>query len=95
VRAVITTHLAEEGLARDSLDVTLSLRIMEYVRALAFVNADSARQFEFVQSQWVNDGNFVAAGSAEDPSPETTVATANSATPPIQYADTLPSYPVS
>jgi Dyp-type peroxidase family len=34
---------------------------------LAFVNADPARQFEFVQSQWVNDGNFIAAGRAKDP----------------------------
>jgi hypothetical protein len=34
---------------------------------LAFVNADPARQFEFVQSQWVNDGNFVSAGTSKDP----------------------------
>lgn len=31
-RAVIATHLADERLARDPLDATLSLRIMEYVR---------------------------------------------------------------
>lgn len=34
---------------------------------LAVVNADPARQFEFVQSQWVNDGNFVGEGARSDP----------------------------
>ena len=34
---------------------------------LAIVNADPARQFEFVQSQWVNDGNFVGEGARSDP----------------------------
>jgi Dyp-type peroxidase family len=34
---------------------------------LAIVNADPARQFEFVQSQWVNDGDFVGEGSRSDP----------------------------
>jgi Dyp-type peroxidase family len=34
---------------------------------LAFVNANPGRQFEFVQSQWVNDGDFVSAGSEKDP----------------------------
>jgi Dyp-type peroxidase family len=34
---------------------------------LAFVNADPGRQFEFVQSQWVNDGDFISAGSEKDP----------------------------
>jgi hypothetical protein len=34
---------------------------------LAFVNTDPSRQFEFVQSQWVNDGDFVSAGSQKDP----------------------------
>jgi len=34
---------------------------------LALVNADPARQFEFVQSQWINDGDFVGEGSRSDP----------------------------
>jgi deferrochelatase/peroxidase EfeB len=34
---------------------------------LAFVNADPGRQFEFVQSQWVNDGDFIASGRDRDP----------------------------
>ena len=34
---------------------------------LAFVNADPGRQFEFVQSQWINDGNFISAGLEKDP----------------------------
>jgi Dyp-type peroxidase family len=34
---------------------------------LAFVNADPGRQFEFVQSQWINDGNFISSGSEKDP----------------------------
>jgi Dyp-type peroxidase family len=34
---------------------------------LAFINADPARQFEFVQSQWVNDGDFISAGRDRDP----------------------------
>lgn len=33
----------------------------------AFVNANPGRQFEFVQSQWVNDGDFVSAGRDKDP----------------------------
>ncbi|MGW3955967.1 Dyp-type peroxidase [Streptomyces sp. NPDC004752] len=34
---------------------------------LAFANADPGRQFEFVQSQWVNDGDFISAGTNQDP----------------------------
>jgi hypothetical protein len=33
----------------------------------AFVGAHISRQFEFVQSQWVNDGIFVGAGADKDP----------------------------
>jgi Dyp-type peroxidase family len=33
----------------------------------AFVGADIRRQFEFVQSQWINDGVFFGAGSTRDP----------------------------
>ena len=33
----------------------------------AFVGAHIGRQFEFVQSQWVNDGIFFGAGSDKDP----------------------------
>ena len=39
----------------------------------AFVGANLGRQFEFVQSEWMNDGAFFGAGSAKDP-----VAGANS-----------------
>ncbi len=34
---------------------------------LTFVNAHPGRQFEFVQSQWVNDGDFISAGRERDP----------------------------
>jgi deferrochelatase/peroxidase EfeB len=34
---------------------------------IAFVNTNPGRQFEFVQSQWVNDGDFIAAGHDKDP----------------------------
>jgi Dyp-type peroxidase family len=33
----------------------------------AFVGAHLGRQFEFVQSQWINDGVFFGAGDARDP----------------------------
>jgi deferrochelatase/peroxidase EfeB len=33
----------------------------------AFVGAHISRQFEFVQSQWVNDGIFIGAGGDKDP----------------------------
>jgi len=33
----------------------------------AFVGAHLARQFEFVQTQWVNDGRFIGAPSEKDP----------------------------
>ena len=34
---------------------------------LALINANPGRQFEFVQSQWVNDGDFVSQGQRTDP----------------------------
>lgn len=34
---------------------------------LSFVNADPGRQFEFILSQWVNDGDFISAGHTKDP----------------------------
>ncbi|MFT3794850.1 Dyp-type peroxidase [Flavobacterium sp.] len=34
---------------------------------VAFVNANPGRQFEFVQSQWVNDGDFISQGQKTDP----------------------------
>jgi deferrochelatase/peroxidase EfeB len=34
---------------------------------IAFVNANPGRQFEFVQSQWVNDGDFISMGRDKDP----------------------------
>jgi hypothetical protein len=33
----------------------------------AFVGAHIGRQFEFVQSQWINDGVFFGAGEDKDP----------------------------
>jgi hypothetical protein len=33
----------------------------------AFVGAHIGRQFEFVQSQWINDGVFFGANSDKDP----------------------------
>jgi hypothetical protein len=33
----------------------------------AFVGAHIGRQFEFVQSQWINDGVFFGAGTDKDP----------------------------
>ena len=33
----------------------------------AFVGAHLGRQFEFVQSQWINDGVFFGAGTDRDP----------------------------
>jgi hypothetical protein len=33
----------------------------------AFVGAHIGRQFEFVQSQWINDGVFFGAGDDRDP----------------------------
>src|SRR5262245_34940836 len=33
----------------------------------AFVGAHLGRQFEFVQSQWINDGVFIGAGDDQDP----------------------------
>jgi len=34
---------------------------------LAVINAFPARQFEFVQSQWINNGDFIAQGDRTDP----------------------------
>lgn len=34
---------------------------------LAIINANPGRQFEFVQSQWINDGDFISQGSRTDP----------------------------
>jgi deferrochelatase/peroxidase EfeB len=33
----------------------------------AFVGANLGRQFEFVQSEWMNDGSFFGGGAAKDP----------------------------
>jgi deferrochelatase/peroxidase EfeB len=45
--------LEDDGIARGTV--------------IAFVNANPGRQFEFVQSQWVNDGDFISAGDEKDP----------------------------
>lgn len=34
---------------------------------IALLNADIGRQFEFVQSQWINDGDFISEGDRTDP----------------------------
>lgn len=34
---------------------------------LAIINASPGRQFEFVQSQWINDGDFISEGARSDP----------------------------
>nr|WP_145959216.1 peroxidase [Rhizobium sp. ACO-34A] len=34
---------------------------------LAIINANPGRQFEFVQAQWVNDGDFITQGTRTDP----------------------------
>lgn len=34
---------------------------------LALINANPGRQFEFVQAQWINDGDFVSQGARTDP----------------------------
>ena len=34
---------------------------------LAVINAEPGRQFEFVQSQWINDGDFISEGDRTDP----------------------------
>jgi Dyp-type peroxidase family len=43
----------------------------------AFVGAHLGRQFEFVQSQWINDGVFIGAGDANPSSGRTVGATAS------------------
>ncbi|MCG5221101.1 Dyp-type peroxidase [Streptosporangium sp. KLBMP 9127] len=50
--------LPEEALEDDGADRGLMF---------AFVGAHLGRQFEFVQSQWINDGVFFGAGDARDP----------------------------
>ena len=44
----------------------------------AFVGAHLGRQFEFVQSEWMNDGDFFGGGAAKDPIGGATPATARS-----------------
>lgn len=34
---------------------------------IALINANPGRQFEFVQSQWINDGDFISEGDRTDP----------------------------
>jgi Dyp-type peroxidase family len=50
--------LPEEATEDDGIDRGI---------VIAFVNANPGRQFEFVQSQWVNDGDFISQGSKTDP----------------------------
>ena len=46
----------------------------------AFVGANLGRRFEFVQSEWTNDGSFFGGNATKDP-----VAGANSAQTPIVF----------
>ena len=46
----------------------------------AFVGANLGRQFEFVQSEWMNDGRFFGGGGARDP-----IAGSNSGTDEYRY----------
>jgi hypothetical protein len=50
--------LPEDAVADDGQDRGI---------VLAMINANPGRQFEFVQAQWVNDGDFVSQGSRTDP----------------------------
>ena len=50
--------LADEATEDDGADRGL---------VLAMINANPGQQFEFVQSQWINDGDFVSQGSRSDP----------------------------
>jgi Dyp-type peroxidase family len=51
-------HLPEGVLAEDGEDRGL---------CFVFVGASLARQFEFVQMQWINDGRFIGAPAERDP----------------------------
>ena len=48
----------------------------------AFVGANLGRQFEFVQSEWMNDGSFFGGGATKDP-----VAGARAAQIPLVFRD--------
>ncbi|MFB7666506.1 Dyp-type peroxidase [Kitasatospora sp. NPDC056138] len=56
--AVYGPPLPEGALVDDGADRGL---------VFAFIGAHLGRQFEFVQSEWLNDGVFFGAGSAKDP----------------------------
>ena len=55
---VYGTPLAAGALEDDGVDRGLMF---------AFVGAHLGRQFEFVQSEWINDGIFFGGGDAKDP----------------------------
>ena len=50
--------LPEDAIVNDGVDRGIML---------AIINADPGRQFEFVQAQWVNDGDFISQGARTDP----------------------------
>ncbi|MFF4667163.1 Dyp-type peroxidase [Streptomyces sp. NPDC001282] len=56
--AVYGSPLPDGGLENDGVDRGLMF---------AFIGAHLGRQFEFVQSQWMNDSVFFGAGDAKDP----------------------------
>ncbi|MGW2254535.1 Dyp-type peroxidase [Kitasatospora sp. NPDC001660] len=56
--AVYGPALPEEALEDDGVDRGLMF---------AFIGAHLGRQFEFVQSEWMNDGVFFGAGNTRDP----------------------------
>lgn len=51
-------ELADDAMSDDGIDRGI---------VLAIINADPGRQFEFVQAQWVNDGDFISQGNRSDP----------------------------
>ncbi|MEV0973005.1 Dyp-type peroxidase [Microtetraspora glauca] len=59
----------------------------------AFVGAHLGRQFEFVQSQWMNDGVFFGAGDAKDPIVGTNDGTGDFTIPRRPVRRRLPSLP--
>ena len=72
--AVITGHVRLHRMIRRGTNYGPSLPagVLEDDGAdrglmFAFVGAHLARQFEFVQRQWVNDGKFIGAPAERDP----------------------------
>ena len=43
------------------------VRYIFYLSRTLFIGAHISRQFEFLQSQWITDGNFIGRGTEQDP----------------------------